>query len=413
VYLLKIAFRNLFRRKWRTITTAGILAIAIIIFLWMDALLVGIENMSFDNIINLESGHIQIGRTDYFAEPYEDTLDKLFKPTEEHLATLDKSEVITGFTPILDFPAIINNGADEFPIQVRAIDPQSYNEVFINQDFIVAGEFVKSNDGGLVIGNQLAELLEFKVGDYFTILFRDKQGWFNTIDGEIIGIMRSPHPEMNLNTVFIAQDNVYTPLGLESRTISHIALRIEDREIAQHYAAQLSEDIADKELTVRTWQESAKMVMAMREAGQLENIVLLGLILLIGAVGIINVVILSALERMEEIGMMKALGLLERSIVKVFALEAVGIGIIGGLLGCGLGAVVIAFFNKYGISLATFGMSEELHYGIPIVDRLYGAWNPPAFLLIFFFGVVVALLASILPARNAARKDPVKTIYHR
>ena len=150
----------------------------------------------------------------------------------------------------------------------------------------------------------------------------------------------------------------------------------------------------------------------MIEASQIENIIILGIIILIAAVGIINTTILSAIERTEEIGMMKALGLKEGEIILAFMIEALGIGVIGSLIGCFLGGVSVAFFNRFGIALSAFGMGE-IDIGIPIIDKIYGGWNPGAFLFIALFGVVVAVFASILPSRWAAGKDPVKAIYHR
>ena len=135
------------------------------------------------------------------------------------------------------------------------------------------------------------------------------------------------------------------------------------------------------------------------------------MVLLIGIVGIINNVVLSALERTEEIGMMKALGMREMEIVSVFMVEATGIGIIGSLVGCLLGAVGVGWLVKYGFDISYAG--DMTTYGIPILNRLYGVWNLSAFGFLFVLGIMVALLSSITPALWAARKDPVKAIYHR
>jgi len=128
--------------------------------------------------------------------------------------------------------------------------------------------------------------------------------------------------------------------------------------------------------------------------------------------GIINNVILSALERTEEIGMMKALGMREWEIVFVFMVEATGIGVLGGLAGCLLGYTGVSWLAKYGFSIAYIG-GDGSDFGVPILDRIYGTWNYPAFSFLFILGVIIAVLSSILPAYWAAHKDPVKAIYHR
>lgn len=165
-------------------------------------------------------------------------------------------------------------------------------------------------------------------------------------------------------------------------------------------------------INVYSWEEFAKTVIAMHTAEDAKIAVVLTIILTISMVGIINNVILSALERTAEIGMMKALGMREWEIVFVFMVEATGIGIIGGLVGCLIGFAGINWMVKYGYDLSYIGGDGSL-YGIPIIDRIYGVWNLSSFVFIFFFGVVLALFSSMIPAYWAAHKDPVKAIYHR
>ena len=161
-----------------------------------------------------------------------------------------------------------------------------------------------------------------------------------------------------------------------------------------------------------SWKESAKTVIAMSTAQDAETAVVLTVILMIGMIGIINNVILSALERTREIGMMKALGMREWEIVLVFMIEASGVGIIGGLTGCLLGAIGVGCMVKFGYDLSYIGGDMSL-YGIPVIDKIYGVWNLPSFVFIFFLGLIFALFSSMIPAYWAAHKDPVKAIYHR
>jgi putative ABC transport system permease protein len=134
------------------------------------------------------------------------------------------------------------------------------------------------------------------------------------------------------------------------------------------------------------------------------------LILLIAVVGIVNTILLSSLERTKEIGMMKALGLREREIIFTFMIEAAGIGLIGGLIGCLLGGGVNIYLTSQGVDLTTMvgGLGD---WGLPIMGKLYGVWNFPSYIFVVVFGVISSLAASYLPARWAARKDPVDAMY--
>ncbi|MGM0420004.1 MAG: ABC transporter permease [Bacillota bacterium] len=412
MYLIKIAWRNLWRRKRRTIVTAGVLALAIIIFLLMESTMGGMSDISYNNIIDFESAHLEVGLEEYFADEDEtNQLKQTFQFDNGFLTEIQRVQGYESYVQSLDFQANINSGQEEYPIQVRAVEPERYEQVFRTSEYITEGQFIEPDDEGLVIGNRLAELLEFEVGDFYTLLFKDATGSFNTIDGEIKGIVTTPHPDMNLRTVIydIYQARRWT--GVEEDATNRVFVRLEERGEAADLAASLAEQLPEG-LIVRSWEKSAEMMVAMETIGQIENYVILGLILMIGAIGIVNVIILSALERIEEIGMMKAMGLKESEIVKIFSLEAAGIGFTGSTIGCIIGGIINYFFVRLGVSMDVVG-GGDVTYGIPIMGRLYGSWNLSSFIFIFIFGIVVAVVASIFPAYWAARKDPIKAIYHR
>ena len=140
---------------------------------------------------------------------------------------------------------------------------------------------------------------------------------------------------------------------------------------------------------------------------------ILAIILTLAAVGVVNTVILSALERMEELGMMKAMGMHEKEIIFVFMGEAAGIGFIGGVIGIILGSLGLWIFNLYGLDMSFFTGGGDINYGFPLTGTIYAGWELSSYLFVFVYGMIVSILASILPARWAARKDPVKSIYHR
>jgi len=267
------------------------------------------------------------------------------------------------------------------------------------------------NENKAVIGERLAELMDLKMDDYIILLVRTKEDTFNTIDVEIGGIVKTLNPMINSGMVLLPLELVQQSLNT-GNVVSIVSLKISSGE-EESIIQSLEEDFRQEKLTLEaySWQESAESVIALAVAKKSGIGAIMSVVLLIGMVGIINNVILSALERTSEIGMMKALGMKEWEIVFVFMVEATGIGILGGLTGCLLGFIGVNWLVKNGFYMGFWG--DMTQYGIPILDRIYGVWNYPAFSYIFLLGVVVALLSSIIPAYWAAHKDPVEAIYHR
>jgi len=413
MFNIKLGLKNLTRQKRRNGITILVIAFAFFIYLFLDSVMGGMEELSFNNIINFETGNIQVAYPQYWEEREELPLENLIYLNQDIEESIKNMDGLLATSPELRFTASLNNGIDEIAVIGLGIVPERYNEVYTTQQYLVAGSMFASGESKAVIGERLAELMDLKVNDYITLLIRTKEETFNTIDLEIGGLLNTPHPVINNGIVFVPLDITQQALNVENG-ISMITIRTNKEKEIIPIIDNINQIFQKKNINIKaySWRESAKTVIAMSAAQGAETTVVLTVILMIGMIGIINNVILSALERTREIGMMKALGMREWEIVLVFMIEACGVGIIGGLAGCLLGAAGVGWMVKYGYDLSYIGGDMSL-YGIPIIDRIYGVWNLSSFVFIFFFGIVIALFSSIAPAYWAAHKDPVEAIYHR
>ena len=412
VFSIKLGLKNLTRQKRRNGITILIIAFAFFIYLFLDSVMGGMEQLSFNNIINFETGNIQVAYPQYWEEKEELPLENLIYLNQDIEESIKKINGLLAASPELRFTASLNNGIDEIAIIGLGIVPEKYNEVYATQQYLVAGSIFTSGESKAVIGERLAELMDLKVDDYITLLVRTKEETFNTIDLEIGGLVNTPHPMINNGIVFVPLDIAQQALNVENG-ISMITIKTNKEKEINPIIDNINRIFQKKNMKIKaySWRESAETVIAYSTAQDAETAIVLTVILMIGMIGIINNVILSALERTREIGMMKALGMREWEIVLVFMIEASGVGIIGGLAGCLLGAAGVGWMVKYGYDLSYIGGDMSL-YGIPILDKIYGVWNLSSFVFIFFFGIVLALFSSMAPAYWAAHKDPVKAIYH-
>ena len=376
--------------------------------------MLGLFDVSFENIIDFETPHITVGRPEFISGVDEGErlpIEETFVPDDEMLAEIQGLEGFSDFTSVLDFDADFIAGRYDYPVLVRSIDPESFEKVFNHSKYLIEGEFLQPGDTGVVIGDQLAGFFDLEVGDFYTLRFQDKQGSFNTLQGEVKGIFSVPHPEMNIDTVLVDREEAAAALALEQDMISQLMVRMEDRQLAEAQAEILDDRLSGTAFEVMSYRDASDFLTAIEAFGYIEIYFILALFLIVGAVGIISALVLAALERIEEIGMMKAMGLKRSQIVRVFMLEAAGIGVIGGTLGMILAGISITLLRNFGIDMEAFLDMEGL--GLPFTGRLYGGWNFSSFPLIFIFIVVIALLASIVPAYWAAGKDPSDAIHHR
>lgn len=411
MFFLKMAIKNLSRHKRRTVITALIIAFAILIYILTEGLMIGMTEMSFNNIINLESGHLQVANPEYWDDRRELPLRDLITPSAEVESELKKTEGFVALTERLNFSVNLNNGIDELPVTGIGIDLGQDSQVFELDQHLVEGRMPEPGSREVIMGAKLAELMDFKLGDYAIMLIRTEEKTFNTIDGEIVGLFNTPHPSLNESNVFIPLETAQQSLNIEDK-ISQYVLRLEDQDLAEKTAVGLTQRL-EGDLNAYSWKDSAESLVTMLEMQAIETQVILAIILTMAAVGIVNTVILSALERMEELGMMKALGMHQREIVYTFMGEAAGIGIIGGIMGLIMGAVGLWIFNLNGLDMAAMTGGGDVTYGFPLSGTIYVGWEVSSFVFVFVYGVSVSVLASIFPALWAARKDPIKAIYHR
>jgi len=118
--------------------------------------------------------------------------------------------------------------------------------------------------------------------------------------------------------------------------------------------------------------------------------VIAGISLLVGGIGIMNIMLASVLERIKEIGIRRSLGATEKDITLQFLFEAIFISLIGGLLGVILGI---------GAAKAIASYAD--------IPTIVSTWSV---LLSFFVAASVGLVFGLLPAQKAARQDPIKAL---
>jgi putative ABC transport system permease protein len=115
-----------------------------------------------------------------------------------------------------------------------------------------------------------------------------------------------------------------------------------------------------------------------------------GISLLVGGIGIANIMLVSVVERTQEIGIRKALGATNSAILKQFLAESIVISIMGGIIGVGSG-ILIAF-------------AASLSFKFPFIV------SPLSIIAGFGLSFIVGLLAGVIPARNAAKLDPITAL---
>ena len=415
-FYLGLTAKNIWRRKRRTILTAAAIAIGIMYFVMFDSLLTGADRDAQINTIDFETGHLWVGASEEgdttFARP---TLDNTIPSGQTLAKPIAELAGVAGSTPRLVFPASLIAGLDELPISGVGVDPEADPQVFRVSQFVTSGRWLEPGEDGVVLGKRIADLLQLEPGDMVTVRTQTAQMAFEALDLLVVGTVETPHPLVNQSQAFIPLDVAQAAVGAPgSATSIHVRAQSAAPSPSGRELSGLAESISMLTTSnpgwhIHTWHDAASF-LTIGSTKRVFAMILLGLVVIISVIGVVNSILLSTLERVREIGMLKAMGMDEGDITIVFMMEGGGLG----LLGCAWGAVAAiagnAYFVNVGLSLRAFLGDMDLDIGYPIVDRMYGVWNWTTMIWAIAVGLAVALAASYFPARRAARLDPVESL---
>ncbi|MEA3324145.1 MAG: ABC transporter permease [Euryarchaeota archaeon] len=241
----------------------------------------------------------------------------------------------------------------------------------------------------------------FKVGDtYKEVKIGDKieikeQGF------KVIGIMEEIGNRDDDMTIVMSIDDAERLFDVRNEYdffFAKIKEGADPEDVADRIRDRLEDERDEEDFTVMTAAQLSETVGGILSAVSAVLIGIGAISLLVGGVGIMNTMYTSVVERTREIGIYKALGAENNTILMLFLVESGLIGVIGGLIGIVLG---------FGMALMVEIIGKEMGVGLL---HAWISWELTAFALFFSFSIGV--LAGFLPSRSASQMDPVDALRH-
>lgn len=396
--ILKMAFRNIFRHKTRTILTLITMSVAIFLAIVGEGLNIGMERQMVDLSIKTDVSKNKIYQRGFYEEIEENEVELL----DYEIENIEKVEKILKdgiYSKRILFDGNITNGKDDLKVKILGVNPKLENKVFNRKNDMVNGEFLKeNNENEIVIGYELAKLMNLKIGEIITLMGRTKDGTLNADDIKLSGIIRTGNPLLDNKLVFIKMDFAKEFIGVKKA--NDIAVLSDLTEIQKRNLEKLNVEIIN-------WKRELKDILTMiRIRGKAFNVISFTILIMAG-VGIANTMLMIMLERKKEIGIMLANGMSQSKILRLFLLEGIIVGVIGSGIGWIFGVFVVNYYQRKGIPLpemTDFGMN------FPFTEKIYAFLDIKRTIIFFTLGVIIAILATIYPAYKASKLNPVEII---
>ena len=402
MFLPGMAWKNLSRYRKRTIITASAIAFGLATYIFMDGWLKGAEVESERNLVLYETGSSRVLTREYWAEHERMPLASAIEDPEPVIAALRGAGIPAAPRTLFAGEAVVEEGS--MPVRVIAIDTERDEQVFSFRETVTEGRYLEAGEPGALIGAWLAQDLGLAVGDPLTVTTRTRSGFHQTLDLEVVGILTCPNPAINKGTLFMPLDTADALMEMEG-AVTEIDLKYRDYRTAEKMNATLAAGTlaAFPGLTVVSWKDLAADYLAISATKKGGSNVMLLLVFIIAAVGVSNTMLMTIYERTRELGMMRALGMRDRDIRRVFLLEAGGIGLIGSVAGVSLGCIANWAMVRWGIDFSAFMDMSEMDIGYRISAVMHAAWNPPVIVVALVAGVLACVVVAVFPVRRALR----------
>lgn len=404
---VKLAWRNMWRNWRRTSIALVAIVLGLILLLLMDGMIKGSDQAIFGNAVRLYGGNLMVHAPGYRAKASRLPLLPLENAGAVVQAARSQPHVLAAAKRI-NTAGIASSREGTYAVEITAIEPQVEAPLSIQAQNIAEGRFLQADDGdAILIGRGLADRLHVAPGDNLVLLGRSKNETMRQHSMTVVGIYDLKLPEIEKRMVFITLPEAQTLYNLRDQA-TEVSISLESVGQEDATVARLQAAIPTYE--VDSWATLRPEIRQTLDSKMAFSSFFGFVVVLIASIGILNLMMMAVFERTREMGVLAALGMKGRRVMGLFLLEGSLIGAVGAVIGCGLGAVLLALLGRVGIDLA-FGASMGELTAL-MGSRLYPtiAWTD--FITRGVVVILIAALASLYPAWQASHKEPAEALHH-
>ncbi|MBD80593.1 MAG: hypothetical protein CL840_16885 [Crocinitomicaceae bacterium] len=402
--LLKIAWRNVWRNKSRSAVVMMAIAIGITAAIFFAAFMTGMVNQQIDRGIKIESSHFQVCHPDFTMN---EDLGMHLQGSDEIIETLKADPTVKSVTSRVISNGMASTANKAMGVRILGIDPDIEKQTTQLYTKLDTGTYFegKSRTAPILISRKQAEELKVRLKSKIVLNMPDLEGNVSYGLFRVVGIYHSGNGIYDGSTVFVRKQDLQPLVNLPDGQVHEVAAMINDLEQLPIIIDGLEKKFPDSK--IRDWGDLLPTMKMYSGFIDQFNFILLTIILIALIFGIINTMLMVIMERTHEIGMLRAVGMSKMRVASMIILETVFLSLVGGVLGCIMSFVIVAWVGDVGIDLS---------------DQMSGVedlgWSPiiyPEVEFSFYFQItiaviVTAIIAAYFPAKRAIKLNPATAI---
>lgn len=376
-----IAIRFLKSSKGQTILIALGIAVGVSVQIFIGSLIQGLQIGLLDKTIG-NTSHITItSKTD-------DKLIDDWKSKSDKLVGIDG---IKDISVASDFNAFLNSQSNDYAILVRGFNMDDADRIYNIKNRIYEGTFPKGEDE-IILGKEFQKESDVKLGDNVDIT--TATGSKKAV--KIVGFYDLKVASINKNWVMTTLKTSQELFKFEDK-ITAIEMKVDDPFNADEISSIINSNFFGEELKVENWKEENEQLLSGLKGQSVSSIMIQVFVLIAVLLGIASVLAISVVQKSKQIGILKAMGIKDKTASQIFLFQGAILGVLGAILGVALGIGLLFIFTKFAVNAD----------GTPVVD-VYIDYK-----FIGFSGIIAiisATLAALIPAIKSSKLSPMEVI---
>lgn len=408
--ILQLSVRNILRNKRRNAMLFAAIAVAVACVAGMNTIIRGFQADMMEGAVENLTGHIKLYAPGYRDDP---SIEHGFElaPDFAPEAVLKASEVdepqqhpeILGWAPRVRIPGVIMSERETRGVQLVGIDPAAEEISFLADVPFTGEQLTSADDKRVFIGKELAKQLETEVGRRIVVISQGPDGRNRERGYRVAGLFDADGTGLEKLYVFTGLHALQGLLDSE-QMVTEISIRLREEPASVSYQAALEELF--NQLEVLSWQQLNPQAAAMFLFA--DGAIYIWFVMMMSALtfGLINTLIASVMERVKELGMLRALGMRKRTVIAQVVVESTIVMAIG--VACGLLLGFLLYLSVAdGIDLSSFAEGMEMA-GMRnlLVPRL---WISDV-VQVAAMSLVLGVIASLYPAWRAVALKPLEAL---
>lgn len=401
---LKLAWRNLWRNKRRTLITVSSIFFGVLLSAYMTSMQEGSYTKMVEIVVKFYSGYMQVHHEDYWENK---SINNTFEYNQALVDQIMQNKDVDFVIPRLESFALASSEELTKGALVFGIQPKPENRLTSISERIVQGNYLDSLDQGVVIGEGLANYLKLQVNDTLVMISQGYHGVSAAGKFPVRGLIRHVSPELNRTVVYMALPCCQEFFSAENR-LSSLVVNVPDNKVMRRALRHLKSEIQSP-YSIMSWEEMQPEVVQQIESDRAGGVVMKAILYLVIAFGILGTIMMMMAERKREFGVMIAVGMQKKKLAVILLFETLMIGLLGVFSGLVVSIPLLSLQKANPIPLT--GQAAKMMEDFGFEPYMFFSTAPEVFWQQAISVFVLTLIVAIYPLLAARKIKEIKALH--